>query len=223
MDSQDKSIEYKLNKDESMVWDMLGIMINSGVPILQAFAILKDTFPEYSKPIQTMHDEIKEGNMLADGIKLSQQDPSCVRLHPNAPAYIYHGEETGTLPTMCFKLRDLITEQYDLSKKPYSPEERGKIQFYTQLADLCDARFPLLRGLKELSKNTEYPSKNVIGELEEMIEAGNNFTESLSHYPKIFTKFELNMVRGGEIGGVLGVTLRRTGEYFKRAAENKYR
>jgi len=208
--------------DEIMMWDMWSTMLSSGVQILQTLTILRQTFPAYDRQIGIIHAGIKEGECLADAIDVIEKNDSYIQFHPNARTYLSVGEETGRLPEMCMKLSEFIAEQQDLNRKPYSKEEKGKIQFYTKLTNLVEARIPLLRCLGELRKTEEYPPENVIKEVYESIEAGSTFAEALAQHPKIFTKFEVNMVRGGEIGGVLNITLGKIGEYFKKAAESKY-
>src|SRR5208283_5122881 len=76
--------------------------------------------------------------------------------------------------------------------------------FTRQLATLVDAGLPLLRGLRVLEKQEKHPTlKDIIGELALSIEGGSTFSEGLAQHPKVFNRLFVNMVKAGELGGVL--------------------
>lgn len=94
--------------------------------------------------------------------------------------------------------------------------------FTRQLATLVDAGLPLLRGLRVLERQERNPTlKKVIGELAASIEAGSTFSEALAQHPKIFNRLFVNMVRAGELGGVLEVVLNRLAEFMEKAQKIK--
>jgi len=94
--------------------------------------------------------------------------------------------------------------------------------FTRQLATLVDAGLPLLRGLRVLEKQERNPTlKNVIGELALSIEGGSTFSEALAQHPKIFNRLFVNMVKAGELGGVLEVVLNRLSEFMEKAQKIK--
>ena len=90
--------------------------------------------------------------------------------------------------------------------------------FTRQLATLVQAGLPLLRGLRVLQKQERNANlKNILGELAVSIEGGSTFSESLAQHPKVFNKLFVNMVKAGEIGGVLEVVLKRLSEFMEKA------
>lgn len=94
--------------------------------------------------------------------------------------------------------------------------------FTRQLATLIDAGLPLIRGLTVLAK--QEPSKNLkkaIESITDSVQSGNTFSESLAAHPKIFNKLYINMVKAGELGGVLEVVLSRLAEYQEKANKLK--
>src|SRR6266446_2656037 len=94
--------------------------------------------------------------------------------------------------------------------------------FTRQLATLVEAGMPLLRGLRILQEQSESRAlKRVIGELAAAIESGNSFTEALAMHPNVFSPLYLNMVKAGEIGGALEVTLKRLAEFMEKARKIK--
>jgi type IV pilus assembly protein PilC len=94
--------------------------------------------------------------------------------------------------------------------------------FTRQLATLVQAGLPLLRGLRVLQKQEKSANlKKILGELSTAIEGGSTFSESLAQHPKVFNRLFVNMVKAGEIGGVLEVVLKRLSEFMEKAQKIK--
>jgi len=94
--------------------------------------------------------------------------------------------------------------------------------FTRQLATLVDAGLPLLRGLRVLEKQERNVTlKEVIAKLALAIEGGSTFSEALAQHPKIFNKLYVNMVKAGELGGVLEVVLSRLSDFMEKAQKIK--
>jgi type IV pilus assembly protein PilC len=94
--------------------------------------------------------------------------------------------------------------------------------FTRQLATLVDAGLPLLRGLRVLEKQERNLTlKEIIGKIAISIEGGSTFSEGLAQHPKVFNKLYVNMVKAGELGGVLEVVLARLSEFMEKAQKIK--
>ena len=94
--------------------------------------------------------------------------------------------------------------------------------FTRQLATLVDAGLPLLRGLRVLEKQERNVTlKSILGELALSIEGGSTFSEALAQHPKVFNRLFVNMVKAGELGGVLEVVLKRLAEFSEKAQKIK--
>jgi type IV pilus assembly protein PilC len=94
--------------------------------------------------------------------------------------------------------------------------------FTRQLATLVDAGLPLLRGLRVLEKQERNANlKSILGQLATSIEGGSTFSEALAQHPKVFNKLFVNMVKAGELGGVLEVVLKRLAEFSEKAQKIK--
>ena len=94
--------------------------------------------------------------------------------------------------------------------------------FTRQLATLVDAGLPLLRGLRVLEKQERNANlKKILAELATSIEGGSTFSEALAQHPKVFNKLFVNMVKAGELGGVLEVVLKRLAEFSEKAQKIK--
>ena len=53
------------------------------------------------------------------------------------------------------------------------------------------------------------------------IEGGSTFSEALAQHPKVFNRLFVNMVKAGEMGGVLEVVLKRLSEFMEKAQKIK--
>jgi type IV pilus assembly protein PilC len=86
-----------------------------------------------------------------------------------------------------------------------------------QLATLIDAGLPLLRCLSILVKQQK-PSKlrDILREITQDVQNGGTFSESLTKHPKGFDRLYINMVRAGEVGGMLEVVLNRLAEFMEK-------
>ena len=105
-------------------------------------------------------------------------------------------------------------------KKARTGTIKGKVLmiFTRQLATLIDSGLPLLRGLVILAKQEPNPIlRSTISTLADSVQTGSTFSESLAQHPKIFNKLYVNMVKAGELGGVLELVLNRLAEYQEKA------
>jgi len=80
----------------------------------------------------------------------------------------------------------------------------------------------LLRSLNVLAKQEpDAVSKNTINKLADAVQGGNTFSDALALHPRIFNDLYVNMVRAGEVGGVLELVLNRLAEFQEKAAKIK--
>src|SRR5947199_3583588 len=94
--------------------------------------------------------------------------------------------------------------------------------FTRQLATLIDSGLPLLRSLTVLAKQErDKVLKNTINKLSDSVQSGNTFSDALALHPKIFNDLYVNMVKAGEVGGVLELVLNRLAEFQEKAAKIK--
>ena len=87
----------------------LGTLINSGVPILQALNIVKDTSGNVvvSRAVQDVHDSVKEGETIVAPLEASRVFP------PMVISMVDVGEKTGDMPQMLEKIADTYDEEVD--------------------------------------------------------------------------------------------------------------
>ena len=89
--------------------------------------------------------------------------------------------------------------------------------FTRQLATLIDAGLPIMRSLNILHEQVESVNfKDKISEMARDIESGSSLSEAMAKHPKVFDKLYVNMVRAGELGGVLEQVLNRIAEFLEK-------
>ncbi|PYJ08755.1 MAG: pilus assembly protein PilC [Verrucomicrobia bacterium] len=87
----------------------LGTLIGSGVPILQALTIVKETTGNLvvGRVVSSVHDNVKQGDPIAPTLKTSGVFPVMVA------GMVDVGEQTGALPEMLMKVADNYDEEVD--------------------------------------------------------------------------------------------------------------
>src|SRR5437016_5264088 len=94
--------------------------------------------------------------------------------------------------------------------------------FTRQLATLIDSGLPLLRSLNVLAKQErDKVLKKTINKVADSVQSGSTFSDALALHPRIFNDLYVNMVKAGEVGGVLELVLNRLSEFQEKAAKIK--
>jgi type IV pilus assembly protein PilC len=87
----------------------LGTLVTSGVPILQALNITRETAGNaaIARAIGQVHDSVKEGESIVQPMEASRVFP------PMVVSMVDVGEETGKLPEMLLKIADVFDDEVD--------------------------------------------------------------------------------------------------------------
>ncbi len=98
--------------------------------------------------------------------------------------------------------------------------QRDLLALTQQLATLVEAGLPLDRALAILEELAVNPRvKAIVGDLLMGVRGGASLSEALAkHHPRPFSRLYINMVRSGEKGGVLEISLRRLAEFLEARA-----
>ncbi len=164
----------------------------------------------------------KEGKQKEGTLEVGSQNEAISRI-----------KEMGFYPTQVAEVKD--TPEEAKKRKAQKGKKKGEISlaiptvstkelctFTRQLAVLIDAGLPLMRGMGTLAKSMPNPYfKGIIKDIGDTIGGGSTFSESLAKHPKIFDKLYVNMVKAGEIGGVLEIALNRLAEFQEKAESIK--
>lgn len=95
-------------------------------------------------------------------------------------------------------------------------------EFTQQMSTLLVAGLPLDRSLAvllDLSENERV--KRTVSEIRDRVREGGSLSDALEEQHGAFNRLFVNMVRAGEVGGTLDVTLTRLTEYLERSRDLK--
>ncbi|EIQ01503.1 type II secretory pathway, component PulF [Opitutaceae bacterium TAV1] len=87
----------------------LGTLLTSGVPILQALLITRDTSGNVhvANALNSVHDRVKEGDSVGKPLEATRIFPTMVS------SMVEVGEETGALPDMLNRIADVYDDEVD--------------------------------------------------------------------------------------------------------------
>ncbi len=89
--------------------------------------------------------------------------------------------------------------------------------FTRQFSVMIDAGLPLVQALEILSTQVDNAAfRRVLLAVKGKVEAGSTFADALADHPKAFDELFVQLVRAGEIGGMLDTILTRLGAYIEK-------
>ena len=107
---------------------------------------------------------------------------------------------------------------------PFKPKAKPKdlVIFSRQLSTLVSAGVPIVQGLSILVEQIMNPFfKGVIDNVREDIESGKAIAESMEQHPTVFNGLFINMIKAGELGGILDIILERMADYLEASSKLK--
>jgi type IV pilus assembly protein PilC len=103
-------------------------------------------------------------------------------------------------------------------------EEKDILVFTRQFSVMIDAGLPLVQALEIIGTQADNPAfRSVLLAVKAKVEAGSTFADALADHPKVFDTLFVQLVRAGEIGGILDTILQRLGAYIEKNAKLKRR
>ncbi len=101
-----------------------------------------------------------------------------------------------------------------------SVSKRDILALTQELATLLEAGLPLDRSLKLLAELTPNQRlRDITNQVLSDVEGGKSLGDALAKHPKVFSRLYVNLVRAGEVGGVMAQVLRRMAEFLERAQD----
>jgi type IV pilus assembly protein PilC len=96
--------------------------------------------------------------------------------------------------------------------------------FTRQFSVMIDAGLPLVQALEIIATQNDNPAfRAVLQQVKSRVEAGSTFADALSEHPGVFDVLFVQLVRAGEIGGILDTILQRLGAYIEKNEKLKRR
>ncbi len=96
--------------------------------------------------------------------------------------------------------------------------------FTRQFSVMIDAGLPLVQALDIIGTQSDNPAfRKVLLAVKAKVEAGSTFADALADHPEAFDELFVQLVRAGEIGGILDTILNRLGAYIEKNEKLKRR
>ena len=135
--------------------------------------------------------EAKDADMVMKKLRGMAINPTSVK--KKAMAFKFALPRAGSVPT-----KDLVI-------------------FTRQFSTMIDAGLPLVQCLEILGSQAENPAfKKILLDIKDVVETGSTFAEALGRHPKVFDTLYVNLVRAGEVGGILDTILNRLAVYIEK-------
>jgi type IV pilus assembly protein PilC len=117
-----------------------------------------------------------------------------------------------------------IKEQGAAQKDILEPFRKVKLAdiviFTRQFATMINAGLPIVRSLYILGEQTSNKKlQDVVVQVRKDVEAGLALSEALAKHPKVFNRLYVEMVRAGEVGGILDGVLLRVADQLENDQE----
>lgn len=132
-------------------------------------------------------------------------------------------QDQGLIPIRVEPARDKTFLGIKLGAAVVRLSQKEIMLLTSELATLLDSGLPLDRSLQILIQLTEDNEKlsKLISQVLEKVKGGASLADALENQTQVFSRFYLNMIRAGEMGGNLGDVLTRLAEYLERSQELK--
>jgi len=102
------------------------------------------------------------------------------------------------------------------------PSQRDILNFTTQLAVMIRAGISIRAAIEGIADQVENPKfKQMLESIKADVEAGKQFSEALTKYPKYFNSLYVNMVRASEMSGSFAQMLDRIAAYLAQQIETR--
>ncbi|NCC77506.1 MAG: type II secretion system F family protein [Clostridia bacterium] len=96
------------------------------------------------------------------------------------------------------------------------------VLFFRMFSALMASRVTITESIEILSEQAENRKlKRVLGQILDKISGGTPLSAAMAEHPRVFPIVAVNMIRAGELGGIMDVVLERISEYLEARAALK--
>ncbi|MFO0583160.1 MAG: type II secretion system F family protein [Anaeromyxobacter sp.] len=98
------------------------------------------------------------------------------------------------------------------------------VVFTRQFSVMIDAGLPLVQALDIIGNQADNANfRKILLTVKGKVEAGSTFADALAEHPKAFDELFVQLIRAGEVGGILDTILQRLGAYLEKNDKLKRR
>ncbi len=166
------------------------------------------TFEAIDKSGKKVLDKVEADNLNNAIVKIRELSFFPVQVHElDGKSALGKGLKKSSL------LSSLSTREFSFSHV----SQKQLALFTRQFATLNTSGVPVLRSINIL-RDQQKPGyfRNVLSDVSKDVESGLSLSDALSKYPKVFSSLYINMIKSGEMGGVLEVVLIRLADFSER-------
>ena len=115
-----------------------------------------------------------------------------------------------------------ISSNIKFSPKNIKVPQKDLLIFFRQLAVIIQSGVPLAQGLELLAENTKNEKFALIQiQISQRLQAGEELSNCLKKYPKVFAPITIGLIEAGEAGGILDKVLDRIATLIEQQAKIK--
>jgi type II secretion system protein F len=156
------------------------------------------------------------GKVASGALEAKEEKAVVAELHKMGliPIRVTPSKKTGNL-------LDLDFSKY--ARAIFKGVSSKDVMVFTQdLAVLLEAGLPVDKALSIMINAAEKASlKDMVGDILKAVQGGGYLSDALSRHPRLFSTLYINMVRAGEVGGVLETVLERLGSFLESSQDLK--
>jgi type IV pilus assembly protein PilC len=155
-----------------------------------------------------------EGKTRGGGARLGEMEAA------NADAVRARLQQMGVEPVKVKKK----PREFNIPMPGGGVTEKDILVFTRQFSVMIDAGLPLVQALDIIGNQADSPAfRKVLLAVKGKVEAGSTFADALGDHPKVFDELFVQLVRAGEVGGMLDTILNRLGAYIEKNTKLKRR
>jgi len=96
---------------------------------------------------------------------------------------------------------------------------KDRVLLFRMLSTLVKSEVTVAEAIRILHDQTEKMNvKNVLADVLARVEGGSPLSDALGHHPRVFPEMVVNLIRAGEMGGILDTVFERIADFLERRA-----
>ena len=133
-----------------------------------------------------------------------------------------YGKQNNNIDSQVNSSTLKVNSNIKFSPKNVTVPQKDLLIFFRQLAVIIQSGVPLAQGLELLSENTKNEKfASIQVQISTRLQAGEELSNCLKKYPKVFAPITVGLIEAGEAGGILDKVLDRIASLIEQQAKIK--